>query len=261
MERLLIYIKDDVIKARLAAPHEKLEKPRRWKEIEFDTTSSPLLMITWPILLPELEPEAARSLLDIIGARYPFSSRYNELKLIAPELAFSESNDEWVFFGGSFNPWHKGHQACLDLLPIDKTCFILPDRNPQKEVRALEPVFTTISLISKIKFGKHHFIAPSFLMDQEKNPTVTWIEKLRADYPEKKLSLLLGFDSFRDLKTWIRFDELLKHLSSLYVVSRLEEPEEQQAVEAPLKSFASELNIVFLGHHQFENLSSTHLRG
>lgn len=260
MERLFLYQKDDVIKARAAMPHETFSNPRIWKHIAFDVTESPFMMITWPILLPELEPEAAQSLLDIIGSRYPFSPKYQELKTIAPELVLSDSASEWVFFGGSFNPWHKGHQACLDLLPKDLTCFILPDRNPQKQITPLEPVFTTISLIAKIKFGKHHFISPSFLLQEEKNPTVDWMAKVRELYPEKKLSLLMGFDSFESLPSWIRFEELLKNVNQLYVVSRQEKDEKRVHLEQYFNSLLPELQIRYLGRHEFENLSSTDLR-
>jgi hypothetical protein len=52
----------------------------------------------------------------------------------------------------------------------NKLCFILPDRNPLKELKMLEPVSTIIELVKNIKFGKSHFIAPTFLLDFQKNP-------------------------------------------------------------------------------------------
>ena len=260
MERIVLYRIGDVIKGRLAGPHEVMKNPRQWKNIQFDVTDSPVMMITWPILLPEIEPESAQSLLDLIGARYPFSPRYHELKQLAPELTFSTSESEWIFFGGTFNPWHPGHQACLNLLPEDKICFILPDRSPHKELRTLEPVFTTISLISKIKFGKNHYLAPTFLLENEKNPTVRWMEKLHQECPDKKLSLLLGFDSFKNLPTWTESNKLIPLLSTVYVVSRLEDDEEREAALAPLQSISPNLQVVYLGRHGFEGISSTKLR-
>lgn len=260
MERLYIHLDKEVLKARKVEPYETMGRPLVWKHMEFEYTSSPLMMINWPILLPELSPETARSLLDLVGSRYPFSPYHQELKNICPELVFTKTTDEWVFFGGSFNPWHKGHQACLDLLHPDKICFILPDRNPQKELKVVEPVSTIIELVTKIKFGKNHYIAPTFLLDFQKNPTITWIEKLHRDFPDKKLSLLMGFDSLKNIQKWVRAHELLKMLSTIYVVSRLEEDEEQQAVTTPLKELAPQLNIEFLGGHDFEDISSTQLR-
>lgn len=260
MERLFIFIEHEVLKARRVEPYEKMEKPLVWKDLEFEVVTSPLLMINWPIILPELKPKTARSLLDLVGARYPFSPYYEQLKALCPELLFSKTTDEWVFFGGSFNPWHKGHQACLNLLPADKVCFIIPDRNPLKELKVIEPVSTVLELITKIKFGKNHFIAPTFLLDFHKNPTVKWIEKLHKDYPNKKLSLMMGFDSFKNLHSWEKPELLTKLLSSLFVVSRLEDSEEREAAAGPIRAYSKELDIVFLGGHEFEDISSTEIR-
>jgi nicotinate-nucleotide adenylyltransferase len=210
--------------------------------------------------LPELSPQTARSLLDLVGARYPFSPYYQQLKTICPELLFTKPSDEWVFFGGSFNPWHKGHQACLDMLDVEKTCFILPDRNPLKELRPLEPVSTTIELITRIKFGRLHFMAPTFLIDFQKNPTVDWVEKLRKDFPQKKLSLLMGFDSLRNFHKWTRYEQLLNTIDTLYVASRQEDDAEREEIASPLRKVAANLHLEFLGRHGFEGLSSTELR-
>ena len=246
--------------ARKVESFESMIQPINWKKLTFEYTQSTLRMVSWPSLLPELEPETAQSFLDLIGARYPFSPQYSELQRICPELTFKRDAEEWVFYAGSFNPWHKGHQACLDLLPADRLCFILPDRNPQKQLNPLSTVFRMLELIKSIKFGKNHFIAPTFLMDFQTNPTVNWIRLTRTHLPQKKLSLLMGFDTFKGIPSWIRPEELLPLLDRLYVVSRLEEPEEQEAASAPVKSLAPKLEIIFLGHHEFEPLSSTALR-
>lgn len=260
MERLFIYLNNEVLKARRAEPYETLSNPLKWREIEFEYTTSPMMMITWPILLPELPPKAARSLLELVGARYPFSPYHGELKSLCPELIFKSEEEEWVFFGGSFDPWHKGHQACLNLLPEDKLCFILPDRNPLKDFREIEPVSNVIELVKHIKFGKHHYMAPTFLFDNQKNPTVTWMESFHQRCPEKKPSLLIGFDTLRNFMKWQRPQDLLNLLDTLYVASRLEDDKEREAAAAPLKQIAPQIKIEFLGRHEFEGLSSTELR-
>jgi nicotinate-nucleotide adenylyltransferase len=260
MERLYLYVENEVLKARKVEPYETLKNPVVWKDLEFEFTTNRLMMINWPILLPELSPTVARSFLDLVGARYPFSPYHDKLKDICPELLFTKESEEWVFFGGSFNPWHKGHQACLNLLPEDKLCFIIPDRNPLKELKVIEPVSTIIELVKNIKFGKNHFIAPSFLIDFQKNPTVSWIEKLRQDFPDKKLSLLMGFDSLKGILNWVRAEDLVKNINTLYVASRLEDDEERLLVSAPLQKISPQFHIEFLGRHEFEQLSSTKLR-
>lgn len=260
MERLYIHLDHDVLKARKALNHEKPVNVFEWKGVKFEYTHSKLMMVSWPSSLPELEFQQAEALLDLVGARYPFSPKRDELKSLCPELLFHDNSDEWVFFGGSFNPWHKGHQACLNMLPADKLCFILPDRNPLKEINADNPVPKIIELVKHIKFGKHHYLAPTFLLELQKNPTVTWIEKLRGNFPNQKLSLLMGFDSLNGIFNWTRYEDLLKGLNCIYVASRLEDEDEKQFLAKKINTIAPHLEIQFLGHHDFENLSSTNLR-
>lgn len=216
--------------------------------------------MAWTSLLPDLSPKDARNLVSFASARYPVSPDYEKLKDLCPELVVGYDKEEWVFFGGSFSPWHSGHQACLELLPEEKTCFVAPDRNPWKEVREVDPVLTTIELAGKIKFKTNQFLVPTFLLDQKKNPTIEWIEDLKKRYPSKKLSLLMGFDSLLNLPTWTRAQELLPMLHTVYVASRLEKDEEQKGAREAVSALHPDLNIVFLGHHQHETLSSTTLR-
>ena len=70
----------------------------------------------------------------------------------------------------------------------------------------------------------------------------------------------MGFDSFLDLDTWIQSEELLNLIDSIYVVSRLET--ESQRTEALEKNarLNPNLEITFLGRHDYEDLSSTEIR-
>jgi len=258
--KLFLYLENELVKARAVESWENLTRPLKWGDLEFEMTTSPIRMVTWPNLIPELPPETARSFLDLIASRYPFSRDRSQLMQLCPELLFKDNVDEWVFFAGSFNPWHKGHQACLNLLPKDKWCFILPDKNPFKEDSGREPVATSLELIRKINFGSHHYFVPTFLINQEKNPTINWIEQVRTRFPDQKLSLLMGFDSFKSLNSWHRSHDLLKNLNKIYVVSRLEDDHERDEVAVPLKTIAPHLEVEFLGRHEFENLSSSDLR-
>jgi nicotinic acid mononucleotide adenylyltransferase len=260
MNKLFLFLDHQTVKAREVESWEKLEHPIKWMDLEFEVIDSSQRMVTWPNLLPDLSPETARSFLDLIASRYPFSRDRETLRNLCPKMMFEFPVEEWVFFGGSFNPWHKGHQACLDLLPKEKICFILPDKNPLKEDSIREPVVTSLELIRKIKFGPHHYFVPTFLIHNEKNPTITWVEKVHAAFPAKQLALLIGFDSLKNIHNWVRAEELLNKLATLYVASRLEDDDERHKVAGPLMKLAPKLKIEFLGRHEFEKLSSSELR-
>ena len=214
----------------------------------------------WSSLIPDLEPEYALTFVDLVSARYPLSPDYQILRNLCPDLTFKPELDELVFFGGTFNPWHKGHQACLNLIPADKTLLILPDRNPQKKLRELEPVSTLLELSARARLKDNQYLVPTFLLAHKTNPTVEWVEKLKNEFPTLKISLLMGFDSFSAMKSWIRPEDLLPKLHALYVVSRLEDDEDRRLALDEVHALGSNLNVVFLGKHEFENLSSTEIR-
>lgn len=235
--------------------------PKFWKDtIEFEISQDADFMMIWTSLLPDLEAKNARALVEMVAARYPFSPNYDHLFQICPEVVFCNMTDEWVFFGGTFDPWHAGHQACLNLIPKDKTCLIIPDRSPHKDIREINTVSTVLELSSRIKFGKEQYLVPTFLMEKKTNPTVEWIEIMRKHLPQCKLSLLLGYDSFDKILSWTRGQDLLRTLNCLYVVSRMEKDLDRMDMLTRVKKEAPELEINFLGHHQFENISSTNLR-
>ena len=217
-------------------------------------------MMIWTSLLPDLEAEYATALVDIVGARYPVSPQYETLKSLCSEMPFKSGTDEIVVFAGTFNPWHSGHQACLTLLPDDKICLVAPDRNPYKELRTLDAVTTVLEVSTHGTFKKNHFLVPTFLLEHKKNPTIDWVLRFQENLPDQKLSLLMGFDSFSTLKTWTRADELLPLIDTIYVASRLEDDEDRILALDEAHALGPNLNVVFLGKHDYENVSSTEIR-
>ena len=259
MLRLVLYTKEKKLRVREAFPGEVFQTPYQWEHLQFSITENGDFTMLWTSLLPDLPPPDAEGLIRLVSARFPLSKDHLKLQRICPSLTF-EDGDEWVFFGGSFNPWHSGHQACLDLIPNEKTCFILPDRNPQKEFNADPPVAKILEISSKARLNDNQFIVPTFLLEERKNPTVEWIEKLFSEYPHKKLSLLMGFDSLSQITNWIRGEELLSYLSCIYYVARKESAEERQRVTEVLNRLNPNLKLEFLGRHKHEELSSTDIR-
>lgn len=202
------------------------------------------------------DTEKALKLLELEASRYPNSSLYDVLTDINEDFTLHPTG-ELIFFGGSFNPWHAGHKACLDLLG-DKKCIILPDRNPFKEIHNRPPLESYLELISHINLD-HHYVNPEFILKNEKNPTYNWMKRTHERSPHTKLGLLMGMDSLETIERWHRADELLQLLSKIYVVSRLENELLREDLKERLARY-THLQLHYLGHHPFESLSSTQLR-
>jgi len=217
------------------------------------------LIKNWPSLYLLSNDEQRRKILVEVDQLFPISTHYNpneEVHHFWKEVL----SDELIFFGGSFFPWHKGHQTCLNFIDPKKKCLILPDRNPQKDLMLQKPEDYFVTLIQNLELRPGHHLSPSFILSPYKNPTFDWVNRLTEHYPQAKISLLMGFDSLRTIESWIRANELLPRLSKLYVLSRLERDDEAIQVKLKLESTFKQLQIEYLGHHEFENLSSTELR-
>ena len=180
---------------------------------------------------------------------------------------FIESNsnlmnqNELIFFGGSFNPWHEGHSSCIELMDENKAIIVVPDHNPFKElVKSEEKNSSLVDIQEQLKnFKNPTYLFTEFFERNEKNPTYQWVAKLRAKFPDKKISLLVGFDTFIGMDKWINAESLLGHLSTIYVASRLDDEDLKNKQIKNLSSIAP-VHIHFLGRHQFEDLSSTKIR-
>lgn len=173
-----------------------------------------------------------------------------------------DQSEEIVFFGGSFHPWHEGHSECVRLLPEDKNLIIVPDHSPHKKMTPSQEKFSNLQDIkyelSKLK--KNPYLFDGFWQLNQVNPTVVWIDELHKLLPNVRLSLLLGFDSFKTITTWNHPETLLNALSKIYVVSRLENKEDQKTSQDKILKINPNIEIDFLGHHPFEHISSTIIR-
>jgi len=170
--------------------------------------------------------------------------------------------EELIFFGGSFNPWHPGHTSCIKLLGADKDLIIIPDHNPYKELVDNDIKLTSLKEIKEqlCLLPNRNFIFDGYYQEGKKNPTSTWIKDLFLNFPKKRLSLLMGHDTFLGLDKWINYMELISTLSVVYVASRLDDNVSKQSQVGILKGINPNLNIVFLGNHEHEALSSTKIR-
>ncbi|MDO9181982.1 MAG: hypothetical protein Q7U04_06220 [Bacteriovorax sp.] len=164
--------------------------------------------------------------------------------------------DSVTFFGGSFNPFHAGHRACLDLCP-EKNILIVPDCNPFKDnTQKPELVYDNfLSLALELK-DTNYSLYPGFLARNQANPTSLWLPKVQMN--EK--NFLMGDDSYMSLLTWKNPDAIIKALTKLYVVPRIFSKADYLKQEIEIKKINPNLEIHYLADHPYKNISSTDLR-
>lgn len=118
--------------------------------------------------------------------------------------------------GGTFDPIHVGHlalaHAARTALQLDEVRFVPTGQSWQKGGSGA-PAAARLDMVRLAIEG-----TPGFVVDdrETRRPgpsyTVDTLVELRAEVgPEPALVLVLGSDQLRNLATWHRYDELLRH--------------------------------------------------
>ena len=170
------------------------------------------------------------------------------------------NTQEVIFYGGSFNPWHMGHETCIKQCPTENV-VVVPDFNPWKAKSGI-PVFgpgcrwASLRELA-LKYRDHGFsFYPGFWGVETPNPTASWIPRVK--YQQK--SLVIGDDNFMSFDKWKNIDVLFSELENIYVI-----PRKYSLLD--LKRKKSELEILYnksifqiMLPHQYQEISSTKIR-
>lgn len=116
---------------------------------------------------------------------------------------------------GSFNPVHNGHLIIanhfVNFSDLSQVWFVISPQNPLKKTRALlneqhrkHLIDLSIEGESKLRTSNVEFKMPkpSYTID-----TLTYLRDL---YPENNFSIIMGSDSFTNIKRWKNYQLLLE---------------------------------------------------
>lgn len=212
------------------------------------------------IKLPNSQVE--KSLLDLFGKLFSFMPNGQEnIEHLLPDVFWpsgAKFEQEVTFFGGSFNPWHEGHKECLrQCSKIEDFIVVVPDYSPWKE-NSQEGALETLASLAK-RIDNEFPIYPGFWAldsQEQRNPTASWLKHVNA----KRINWLMGDDTFYNFLKWDRVEEVVTKLKKIYVVPRDHDQSELKAIESQLLEFNSELRVIYLESHPYQDLSSTKLR-
>jgi nicotinate-nucleotide adenylyltransferase len=179
-----------------------------------------------------------------------------------------------AFFGGTFDPIHRGHlrlaAAAAHTFALDKVLFAPVGHQPLKSEGALASFPDRLEMIAlaldDAATRKLHPPTSNFLVstldaphpDGTPNYTVDTLRALAEEYPAADLFVLVGADSFLDLRRWRSPDRLLA-LAEWIVVSRPEFPL-TDAQLASLSLTPAQRARVHLLTTVHEDVSATELR-
>lgn len=188
-------------------------------------------------------------------------------------------------FGGTFDPPHWGHLKLaanfIELLELDELIW-LPAGQPWQKSALITPSAIRFRLTEALASDLENYLAQknrsikssvSRLELDRQGPsyTIDTAIELRKRYGQTSLIWLMGADSFRNLSTWQRWEELPEYLH-LAVANRSSAEEKNEIPENVLKSYSSRIitdpklfktqpaGFVFFDNDFHVDLSSTELR-
>lgn len=118
-------------------------------------------------------------------------------------------------FFGSFNPIHTGHliiaNTVLNELPLSEIWFIVSPQNPLKKKTDLLNAENRIQLVKKGIEGDTRLLVSDVEFKLPKpSYTIDTLEYLEKEYKDKFFYLIIGSDSFLQLKKWKKHEAIIK---------------------------------------------------
>lgn len=166
-----------------------------------------------------------------------------------------------AFFGGTFDPIHRGHlaiaAAAADQLALDTILFAPTGLQPLKPTGSTASfadrlAMTRLACTADLRFVASDLDAPR--SDGTPNYSVYVLDALRHQMPNAVLFSLVGVDSFLDLPRWHQPERLLE-LAEWIVVSRpgfafdpRTLPDEERARIHPLDFVQEDVSATELRH-------------
>ncbi len=116
-------------------------------------------------------------------------------------------------FGGSFDPIHFGHilpvREARRRLGLDRVLYLPTGRPPHKPAREFAPPHARWAMVELALLREAGLEASPLELTLERPAyTVETLERLRGEWAETELHLLIGGDSFAELPQWRRWEEI-----------------------------------------------------
>jgi nicotinate-nucleotide adenylyltransferase len=129
-----------------------------------------------------------------------------------------------AFYGGSFDPPHKGHltiaRKLIEIFELDEFVFIPAFHAPHKKDKKPTSAFHRFAMLclategkDKIKVSKIELEAP------EKPYTFETQTKLKGKLTDAEIFFVIGADSWQEIDTWREWERVLT-LTNIIVVTR-----------------------------------------
>lgn len=127
-----------------------------------------------------------------------------------------------AFYGGSFDPPHKGHiaiaHALTDVFALDRFVFVPAHHAPHKKDREPTSPFHRFAMLALATAAESKIEVSALEMESPERPyTVETLTRLKAELPASEIFFVIGADSWRDITTWREWETVLTMVNVIVV--------------------------------------------
>ncbi len=119
-----------------------------------------------------------------------------------------------AYFGGTFDPVHKGHltigRSLVKLFGLDRFFFLPAFHAPHKPDRPPTSGYHRYAMLCLATCDEQNISVSTLELDKrEKRYTIDTLAEIKALHPGSKVFFVMGADSWTDIRTWHDWENLL----------------------------------------------------
>ena len=143
-----------------------------------------------------------------------------------------------ALFGGTFDPIHQGHRACIqhlvEKMEFSKVVLIPTSQNPLKMESVPASKKDRLKMIDLALRGelKKVEVDQSEIMQRPPSYSCHTLERYQKHYQPEQLHMVMGLDTFSGFDQWKNFEAIIK-MTNLLVVTRPPHSQPAQAEDFP----------------------------
>ncbi len=129
-----------------------------------------------------------------------------------------------AFYGGSFDPPHKGHltiaRELTEVFDLDEFVFIPAFHAPHKKDKKPTSAYHRFAMLCLATENEAHLKVSKIELDQPEKPfTFETQTKLKNQLTDAEIFFVIGADSWSEINTWREWEKVLT-LTNVIVVTR-----------------------------------------
>ena len=154
-----------------------------------------------------------------------------------------------AFYGGSFDPIHRGHLAIgfalLEQFKLDEFVFLPAFHAPHKKRNRPTSAYDRYAMLCLVTENEPHIKVSKMEIEMPDRPySVETLATLNAELPSTDIFFVMGADSWMDITTWREWEKVLS-MTNHVVVKRPGYPLSNEHVTDEIRSRITDLRGTF----------------